>query len=59
MPQSKSQTSPRLRGTFLAVESLSQCVTGGSNDVIAERAGIPWGQVVNHLSYELLFFLDG
>jgi hypothetical protein len=58
MPQSNSQTSPRLGGTFLLSQHCGQCVASGSGNVIVERAGIPRRKMANDFSHELLLFLD-
>src|SRR4029450_8562484 len=58
MPQSNSQTSPRLGGTFLLSQHCGQRIASGSGDVIVKRAGIPRPKMANDFSHELLLFLD-
>ena len=57
LPQSNSQTSPRLGGTFLLTQHRGQRVSSVSGNVIVERAGIPRRKMVNDFSHELLLFL--
>jgi hypothetical protein len=58
MPQSNSQTSPRLGGTFLLIQHRGQRVPSVSGNVIAERAGIPRRKMLNDFLHELLLFFD-
>ena len=58
MPQSNSQTSPRLGGTFLLIQHRGQRVPSVSGNVIVERAGIPLRKMLNDFSHELLLFFD-
>ena len=58
MPQSNSQTSPRLGGTFLLLDHRGESIAGVGRYVVAERAGIPRREVEHDLSDKGLFFLS-
>jgi hypothetical protein len=58
IPQSNHQTSPRLGGTLFLADHCRQLVTGGSRDIVTERAGIPRRQMMNQLLHKLFFFLN-
>ena len=55
MPQSQSQTSPRLGTTFLLVEHGGDLVPSGRGNRIVKWTGIPRREAENELAYDLLF----
>lgn len=58
IPQSNSQTSPRLGGTFFLVEDCGQLVSSTGGNIIVQRTGIPRREEVNDLPHKFLLFLN-